>query len=137
MRRAFPGVRAERSGLTPLPLCEKHGLVWVLPSPRHDGATTFDIDPWLGGLGPELGAYGFGSYHLYDRRTINETMNWKILVDTFHEGYHIGFLHRDSLTDILHGNVTDFEAVRPQSSADLPAPQARAPEGHSRRTRGI
>lgn len=37
-------------------------------------------------------------------------MNWKILVDTFHEGYHIGFLHRDSLTGILHGNVTDFEA---------------------------
>src|SRR5688572_3954878 len=27
---AFPGMRAERSGLTPLPLCEKHGLVWVL-----------------------------------------------------------------------------------------------------------
>ena len=37
-------------------------------------------------------------------------MNWKILVDTFHEGYHIGFLHRDSLSDVLHGNVTDFEA---------------------------
>ena len=106
---AFPGVRAERSGLTPLALCEKHGLVWVLPTPATDGTITFDIDPWLGGLGPELGAYGFGSYHLYDRRTINETMNWKILVDTFHEGYHIGFLHRDSLTDVLHGNITDFE----------------------------
>ena len=37
-------------------------------------------------------------------------MNWKILVDTFHEGYHIGFLHRDSLKEVLHGNVTDFEA---------------------------
>ena len=37
-------------------------------------------------------------------------MNWKILVDTFHEGYHIGFLHKESLSSILHGNVTDFEA---------------------------
>src|SRR5262249_56995551 len=36
--------------------------------------------------------------------------NWKILVDTFHEGYHIGFLHRQSLGSILHGNVADFEA---------------------------
>jgi phenylpropionate dioxygenase-like ring-hydroxylating dioxygenase large terminal subunit len=35
-------------------------------------------------------------------------MNWKILVDTFHEAYHIGFLHKDSLKEILHGNVTDF-----------------------------
>ena len=36
--------------------------------------------------------------------------SWKILVDTFHEGYHVGFLHRQSLGSILHGNVTDFEA---------------------------
>lgn len=117
---AFPGVRAEREGLTALPICEKHGLVWVLPSPAEDGATTFDIDPWLGGLGPELGGYGLGSYHLYDRRTVPETMNWKILVDTFHEGYHIGFLHRDSLTGILHGNVTDFEPFGPNHRLIFP-----------------
>ena len=24
-------------------------------------------------------------------------MNWKLLVDTFHESYHFGFLHKDSL----------------------------------------
>ena len=52
----------------------------------------------------------FGSWSFYDRRVIPETMNWKIVVDTFNEGYHVGFLHRDSLRDILHGNVTDFEA---------------------------
>ena len=45
----------------------------------------------------------------YDKRVIPETMNWKIIVDTFHEGYHIGFLHRESLRSILHGNVADFE----------------------------
>jgi phenylpropionate dioxygenase-like ring-hydroxylating dioxygenase large terminal subunit len=37
-------------------------------------------------------------------------MNWKILVDTFNEGYHIGFLHRNSLREILYGNVTDFQS---------------------------
>jgi phenylpropionate dioxygenase-like ring-hydroxylating dioxygenase large terminal subunit len=107
--RSFAGVRAERSSLTPLPLCEKHGLVWVIPTPAVDGATEFDIDPWLGGLGPELASYGFASWAYYDKRVIPETMNWKILVDTFHEGYHIGFLHKESLSSILHGNVTDFE----------------------------
>lgn len=117
---AFPGVRAERSGLTPLPVCEKHGLVWVLPTPAEDGATSFDVDPWLGGLGPELGGYDFASYHPYDRRSVKETMNWKILVDTFHEGYHIGFLHRDSLTGILLGNVTDFEAFGPNHRLIFP-----------------
>src|SRR5262249_61596426 len=54
--RCFPGVRPERPMLTALPLCEKYGLVWAIASPAEDVATDFDIDPWLGGLGPEPGA---------------------------------------------------------------------------------
>ena len=117
---AFPGVRAERRGLTPLPICERYGLVWVMPPPAADLSRHFDIDPWLGGLGPELATWGIDRYHAYDKRTVNETMNWKLLVDTFHEGYHIGFLHRDSLTGILHGNVADFEAFGPHHRLAFP-----------------
>ena len=106
--RCFPDVRGERNSLVALPLCEKHGLVWVIPT--ADGTTSFDVDPWLGGLADELGSYGFASWSFYDHRVIPETMNWKIVVDTFNEGYHIGFLHRDSLREVLHGNVNDFEA---------------------------
>jgi len=108
--RCFPGVRDERPALTALPLCEKHGLVWVIPTPAADGVTDFDIDPWLGGLAPELASYGFETWSFYDKRVIPERMNWKIVVDTFHEGYHIGFLHKQSLGSLLHGNVADFEA---------------------------
>jgi phenylpropionate dioxygenase-like ring-hydroxylating dioxygenase large terminal subunit len=108
--RAFEGVRRDRPGLTPLPLAERHGLVWVMPTPSPDGTTALDIEPWLGGLGPELASYAAGGYHLYEKRLVHETMNWKVLVDTFHESYHVGFLHRDSLTPILFGNVSDFEA---------------------------
>ena len=100
-------------GLTPLPLAEKDGLVWVIPTAAPDRAATFDIAPWLGGLGPELASYGFGAYHIFERRAVNEEMNWKILVDTFHESYHIGFLHKDSLTGILHTNAGDFEPFGP------------------------
>ena len=46
---SFPGVRAERGGLTPLPLAEKYGMVWVIPTAAEDvskhAASTFDIDP--------------------------------------------------------------------------------------------
>jgi phenylpropionate dioxygenase-like ring-hydroxylating dioxygenase large terminal subunit len=108
--RCFPEVRGGRPSLTELPLCEKHGLVWVIATPRQDGSTSFDIDPWLGGLGPQLASFGFESWHFHENRLIPEAMNWKILVDTFHEGYHIGFLHRESLKTILHGNVADFAA---------------------------
>jgi phenylpropionate dioxygenase-like ring-hydroxylating dioxygenase large terminal subunit len=108
--RAFPNVRKNRESLKQLPLCEKHGLVWVQATPSSDDATTFEIDPWLGGLGPELASWGFETWSFNDRRLIPEPMNWKIMVDTFNEGYHIGFLHKESLGPILHGNVTDFEA---------------------------
>jgi phenylpropionate dioxygenase-like ring-hydroxylating dioxygenase large terminal subunit len=108
--RCFPGARTERPSLTRLPLCERHGLVWVIPTPALDGTNEFDIDPWLGGLGPELNSYGFASWSFFDKRVVPESMNWKLLVDTFHEGYHIGFLHRDSLKEILLGNIADFEA---------------------------
>mgnify|MGYP000432667651 CR=1 FL=1 len=118
--RAFEGVRAERPGLTPLPLAERHGLVWVLPTPAADGSTALDIEPWLGGLDAELATYGAGSYHTYDKRLTPETMNWKILVDTFHESYHVGFLHKDSLSSILIGNVSDFEAFGPNHRLVFP-----------------
>jgi phenylpropionate dioxygenase-like ring-hydroxylating dioxygenase large terminal subunit len=107
--RSFPGVRAARPSLTRLPLCEKYGLVWVIPTPARDGAADFDIDPWLAGLGAELGSYGFESWAYFDKRTVPEPMNWKLLVETFHEVYHVGYLHRQSLGEILHGNVADFE----------------------------
>jgi phenylpropionate dioxygenase-like ring-hydroxylating dioxygenase large terminal subunit len=106
----FPGVRPGRASLTELPLCEKYGLVWIIATPAPDGATSFEIDEWLGGLGPQLAGFNFHLWQFYDKRLIPETMNWKILMDTFHEGYHIGFLHRESLKTILHGNVADFEA---------------------------
>ncbi len=107
--RSFPGVRAGRHSLTQLPLCERYGLVWVVPTPARDGVAEFDIDPWLAGLGAELGAYGFESWAFFDKRAVPETMNWKLLVDTFHETYHVGFLHRESLREVIYGNVADFE----------------------------
>jgi phenylpropionate dioxygenase-like ring-hydroxylating dioxygenase large terminal subunit len=113
-------VRSERSSLAQLPLCEKHGLVWVIPTPTGGGIVDFDVDPWLGGLGPELASYGFRSWAFYDKRVVPETMNWKILVDTFHEGYHIGFLHRDSLKEVLHSNVADFAAFGPNHRLVMP-----------------
>ena len=54
---AFPGVRAERPGLTALPLAEKYGMVWVLPTPAPDTSTALDIEPWLAGLGPDLASW--------------------------------------------------------------------------------
>ena len=107
--RSFPGVKAERPTLTPLPVCEKHGLAWVMPTPAADGAASFDVDPWLGELADELEAYEFGPWVHYTTREIRTSMNWKLAIDTFHEGYHIGALHRKTIAPIF-ANATDFRA---------------------------
>ncbi len=140
---SFPGVRAERQGLTPLPLAEKYGMVWVMPTPVLKGtpaqtdlnagrppadarsvrqnipaaagayAADLDIEPWLHGLGPDLAKWKLDGYHYHDRHLHYEDMNWKLLVDTFHESYHIGFLHKESLGPILHTNVGHFDPFGP------------------------
>jgi hypothetical protein len=71
--RCSPGVRNKRPSLTRLPLCERHGLVWVIPTPTLVGTSEFDIDPWLGGLGPEPNSYSFANWSLFDRRVVPES----------------------------------------------------------------
>ena len=56
-------------------------------------------------------------YHFHDRHVHYEEMNWKLLVDTFHEGYHFGFLHKESPQGILVHNVGALHAVRVRTSA--------------------
>ena len=110
---SFPGVRAERPGLIPLPLAEKYGMVWVLPTPLADGSAQLDIEPWLHGLGADLAHWNLEAYHFHDRHLQHEEMNWKLLVDTFHEGYHFGYLHKQSLSGILIHNVGHFTPFGP------------------------
>ena len=110
---SFPGVRSERPGLIPLPIAEKYGMVWVLPTPAADRSAHLDIDLWLEGLEADLRSWKLDTYHFHARHVHPENMNWKLLVDTFHEGYHFGFLHKESLKDILVHNVGDFTPFGP------------------------
>ena len=88
-------------------------MVWVLPTPAADRSATLDIEPWLDGLGSDLAAWKLDGYHFHDRHVHHEDMNWKLLVDTFHEGYHFGYLHKQSLSGILIHNVGHFTAFGP------------------------
>ena len=97
----FAGIDRERYGLRPLPIVERHGLLWVAPG----GEGEIDIDAHLGGLGDELAAYDFANYHYYTTRVIRREMNWKLVVDTFGEAYHLKPLHRETVGPIFHQNV--------------------------------
>ena len=99
--RSFPGAEAgfddidkATHGLHELAVAEGHGLVFV----RLDGAAAgFTVDAALHGAADELADFGLGDYVHVETRTTEWRMNWKLVMDTFTEPYHIPWLHKDSI----------------------------------------
>ncbi len=102
---AFAEAEKECHGLTALPVEERHGMIWVCPTPGQE----IDIDTQLGGLGDDMAAYRLASYSHYETRVLARDMNWKLVVDTFLEGYHIGTLHTETIAPYLHSDRATFD----------------------------
>ena len=103
----FPGVDRACHGLTPIPVVEKYGLVWAMASP----GAAFDVDQILEGAEHDLATFDLGRYSLYEAREIEQRMNWKLVIDTFLETYHVRVLHPSTLDPILHSNLGTFDAL--------------------------
>jgi phenylpropionate dioxygenase-like ring-hydroxylating dioxygenase large terminal subunit len=102
----FDGLTCAERSLTPLPLAEAHGMIWVRPSPGAD----FDMDEMLGGLAPELANYDMGSFVPYKSGIISKPMNWKLVIDTFLETWHVATLHKATVAPIFQPNVNAYDA---------------------------
>jgi glycine betaine catabolism A len=84
---AFAGIDLDTRGLVPLPLAERHGLVWLGD----------DVDHYLGGLAGDVAALGLEQHVMWQRSTTTRRCNWKLVIEAFLDGYHIRVLHRDSV----------------------------------------
>lgn len=103
--RAFGEIDRPSHGLRALPVKEEYGLVWVRPLP---GEASIEPSSLLGGLAPEMAAYGFDRYAHYETRVLHRRMNWKLVVDTFLEAYHVPILHRKTIAPLINGRSTVF-----------------------------
>ena len=104
--RSFAEIDKASSGLRELPVMEKYGMIWISPRPE----ATFDVDALLGGLQRDLAAFRVDRYHHYATRVLNRRVNWKIVIDTFLETYHLSVLHQSTVHPILHSNLATFDA---------------------------
>jgi phenylpropionate dioxygenase-like ring-hydroxylating dioxygenase large terminal subunit len=102
---AFGEVDRSTHGLRRLAAVERNGFIWVRPG----GEEPFDPDALLGTLAPEMAAYRFERYSHYETRTLRRAMNWKLVIGTFLEGYHIKVLHRNTISSLLLGAQTSFD----------------------------
>lgn len=85
----FDGLDPACTALVERPAAEAHGFVFVRPV----GDAPVDTDALLGPAGPELASFGFGTFHRFDADVREWAANWKLLVDTFLETYHVPALH--------------------------------------------
>jgi phenylpropionate dioxygenase-like ring-hydroxylating dioxygenase large terminal subunit len=105
-REGFAGIPPEKLRLTPLPVIEQYGMIFVRPSPGEP----IDADQHLGGAERELAALELGSYTLFDRRTLRIGLNWKLAIDTFLEAYHVPSLHEKTLRPTILGAPAVWDA---------------------------
>src|SRR5437773_8042025 len=95
----FPGLERARHGLVPVEAVERSGLVFVTQDGSHAGDTGLDdVSP----LVPPHAT-------LIESNEQETAANWKILVDSFLEGYHTRFTHRDTFYPVQYDNLTLVE----------------------------
>jgi phenylpropionate dioxygenase-like ring-hydroxylating dioxygenase large terminal subunit len=115
-RRAFGEIDPTAHSLARLPAVEKDGLIWVRPS----AGASIDPDALLGELAPEIAGYDLAGYTHYETRVLRQPMNWKLVVDTFLETYHVPILHRSTIAPLLYGNAAAFRGYGPNLRLAVP-----------------
>lgn len=86
----FAGTDESDLGLVPVPVGEACGLVFVRP----EGDDPVEAAELVGDAAQDLDDFDVGGYVPFDRWESSWPCNWKLLVDTFLESYHVFSLHR-------------------------------------------
>ncbi len=91
--------------LLELPSAEQYGFLFV--HPQVDGV--LDVDALLGAeLADELASWEIGTAVYQGESVLDKPLNWKIANDTFGEIYHFTSLHRNTLSNLLHGDAATY-----------------------------
>lgn len=94
----FPSLDKSTRSLRRLPATVRHGLIWSLMAPLEDPerdsqSRAVDVADFLGGLDEDLAVLDLGSHRFFRQHARKRATNWKLVMDAFHEVYHIKRLH--------------------------------------------
>jgi nitrite reductase/ring-hydroxylating ferredoxin subunit len=90
-RKDFGPLDLSSNGLTPLPVAERAGIVFVVLTPGAE----IDIDVTLCGYDEMLEHLGFADCHFVGSQRVDGP-NWKVAYDGYLDFYHLPILHKDS-----------------------------------------
>lgn len=109
-RESFGEIDA--TGLIELPTEERSGAVFACLDQQAD----LDLDTWLGGMADALAVLRLDDLYPYRVPTTLASPNWKLAADGYLDGYHIGYLHR---------NTIGRKAITNRNTYDLFGPHVR------------
>lgn len=112
---SFPDWQVPQPGLRRLPVYEDAGLIWV--TPNLDAET---CEPALDGLADEIGEYDAVGHHHWRSHRFHLDLNWKLVIDTFLEGYHFPTLHRTTVGPLFISNLGHVASFGPHLREVLP-----------------
>jgi phenylpropionate dioxygenase-like ring-hydroxylating dioxygenase large terminal subunit len=105
----FPGLPKSELGLLELPSREAGGLIWVGLDPEK----TYDFSTVDGELADDLAALGLDKSYLYDYATFPVKANWKLVMDSMLDSYHVTRLHKDSLAQFSVDSENQIDRIGP------------------------
>jgi phenylpropionate dioxygenase-like ring-hydroxylating dioxygenase large terminal subunit len=89
----FPGLSKQELGLRKLACVEAGGLIWVGLDPHEPP----DFTGVQGELAADFDAFNMRNLFLFDKATFKVNANWKLIMDSMLDSYHVTRLHKDSL----------------------------------------
>lgn len=91
----FPQIDKSEQGLSPLAIESWNGFIFI----HLDKNTRQSLSNFLGEFGEVYDGVPFDDYRHGFRIVLTLDCNWKSMVDAFSEGYHLPFLHKNTLKD--------------------------------------
>ena len=114
--QTFGDVERSCLGLVELPTEVRHGLVWVVDSPK----AKIDVAEWLGSeMDESLRSFGLDDYVCDRVGNFDEPINWKVLMDAFLDAYHITSTHSGTVAPYFYSNVQIWEPLGRTRADDL------------------
>ena len=112
----FPSVRKTEYGLIPLRCIEAGGIIWV----GFEGVTDEEAAIVTDFLGPEMDGMGLAHLQLFRKKIYTVSGNWKLIMDAFHENYHVKRLHANTLARFFRDDVSLTFPIGPHQRTLMP-----------------
>jgi len=74
-----------------------------------DPTASIPAEP-LQGAEQDLRELGLADHRLFTSTTFTRPINWKLVIDTFLEVYHVGVLHKATIDPLIHSDFALFDA---------------------------